>query len=344
MIDMDVLLKAGEVYERVGALDDAVRCYLDSTMFGRATKLLLRLGRFEELARVYADGLDVEAAAWLYVHELESPATARLLLTELPPPISDYPDDNAWYDALLECEIAWISRFQDDLKKRYAVDPRVSPAAGPGVLSGTGNRVDREAREDYLDLIEDAIDRCDPMVFKSGEQTVQDFVERLADELGEFCEECERADSPDSDLVIAANALFMRVYDRVENDLHYGRLSTQVIQLMRDLVVARCDIAEGVNHRGAIPVLGRVQDVLASGAPLREGTAYRDLHEWHHVEEWSIALAQLTHRYDQAALVFAASVRGGFPGAAQRWRAWSKRVLGVEISVDERHETVVTDE
>src|SRR5205807_1858895 len=106
----------------------------------------------------------------------------------------------------------------------------------------------------------------------------------------------------------------------------------------------RCDISEGVNQRGAIPVLGRVQDVLVSGMAWQERVRFPDLDDWRHLEEWSIAVAELTRRYDQAALVFAASVRGGTPGAAQRWRAWSKRVLGVEVSVDERHEAVMADE
>lgn len=312
MIDFEMLRRAGEAYERVGALDDAVRCYVDSTAFEQAKPLLLRLGRFEELARVYADGEDVEAAAWLYVHELDSPETARLLLAELLPLPSDYSDDG-WTDAVLDSDIAWISRFRDDLKRNLAglVIHAVSAAAGH-----------------YLWLLEQAIERCDPMAFKNGADTLSEFLYWLDDELYELHHEFG---SLDNELAIPAEALALRMEARADAEDYLDQEDEQVSRLMRELVATRCDIAEGVDHRVALPVLGRVQDFLAAGGP--------DLPQY--LEEWSVALAELTRRYDQAALVFAASVRGRSPGAAQRWRAWSKRVLGVEISVDERHETVV---
>ena len=48
-------------------------------------------------------------------------------------------------------------------------------------------------------------------------------------------------------------------------------------------------------------------------------------------EEWAVALSETAARYDQAALVFAAAVRGGRDGAAQRWNAWSRRVLDADL-------------
>jgi hypothetical protein len=48
-------------------------------------------------------------------------------------------------------------------------------------------------------------------------------------------------------------------------------------------------------------------------------------------EEWAVALSEAAARYDQAALVFAASVRGGRYGAEHRWKTWSAQVLGAEI-------------
>jgi hypothetical protein len=48
-------------------------------------------------------------------------------------------------------------------------------------------------------------------------------------------------------------------------------------------------------------------------------------------EGWAVALAETVRRYDQVALVFAAAVRGGRRGAAERWARWSQAVLHTEL-------------
>lgn len=87
------------------------------------------------------------------------------------------------------------------------------------------------------------------------------------------------------------------------------------------LIVARCEIAEGAPEDSVRPVIADVCAALADG----------DVRADPVIEEWAVALSEAAARYDQAALVFAAAVRGGRPGAAQRWNSWSTRVLDTEV-------------
>ncbi len=99
--------------------------------------------------------------------------------------------------------------------------------------------------------------------------------------------------------------------------------------MSRRLVLARCDIAEGLPTRRILPVLADVQTILAeplAGEPTWPVTA-ADLR----IERWAVALAEAAHRYDQVALVFAAAVRGRRTGTEQRWAEWSLRVLHTEL-------------
>ncbi|KLL11161.1 MULTISPECIES: hypothetical protein [Protofrankia] len=99
--------------------------------------------------------------------------------------------------------------------------------------------------------------------------------------------------------------------------------------MSRRLVLARCDIAEGLPARRILPVLADVQAILAeplAGEPTWP-VAAADLR----IERWAVALAEAAHRYDQVALVFAAAVRGRRTGAEQRWAEWSLRVLHTEL-------------
>jgi len=89
----------------------------------------------------------------------------------------------------------------------------------------------------------------------------------------------------------------------------------------RSLVLARCEIAEGAAPDVIRPVIADVCTALADqGARPDQVT-----------EEWAVALSVAAARYDQAALVFAAAVRGGRYGAGQRWKAWASDVLQAEI-------------
>jgi hypothetical protein len=91
--------------------------------------------------------------------------------------------------------------------------------------------------------------------------------------------------------------------------------------LRERLILARCEVAEGTPASVIRPVIADVCELLAN----------RDVRPDPVVEEWAVALSEAAARYDQAALVFAAAVRGGRHGAAQRWNAWSTRVLDAEV-------------
>ncbi len=100
--------------------------------------------------------------------------------------------------------------------------------------------------------------------------------------------------------------------------------------LLRRLVLARCDVADGLPDRHILPVLADVQvlaELLATAPVWQANSASR------RIEEWAVVLAEAAHRYDQVALVFAAAVRGRRAGAEQRWAEWSARVLHTELTL-----------
>ena len=99
------------------------------------------------------------------------------------------------------------------------------------------------------------------------------------------------------------------------------RLEPPPSVLRRQLILARCEIAEGAPADVIRPVIADVCAALADQSARSDQVT----------EEWAVALSEAASRYDQAALVFAAAVRGGRYGAAQRWQAWSVRILGTEI-------------
>jgi len=89
------------------------------------------------------------------------------------------------------------------------------------------------------------------------------------------------------------------------------------------LALARCDVAEGRSEREPLAALAAAMDYLES-----RSRVYDRL-----VEQWAVATAESMRRYDQAALLFAAAVRGRRGGAAQRWTDWAARVLHSEITL-----------
>jgi hypothetical protein len=99
--------------------------------------------------------------------------------------------------------------------------------------------------------------------------------------------------------------------------------------LNRRLADVRCDVAEGRPLGGALRVL---DDVIAS---LERRDYFWGLPE---LERWAVGLAQAMIRPDLVAQVFAAAVRGGQPGAAQRWDAWSRDFLHVPLRLPDPEE------
>jgi len=103
-----------------------------------------------------------------------------------------------------------------------------------------------------------------------------------------------------------------------------GRFEDGLLPDLRGrLILARCELAEGGSHRDVLPVLHQARAALADAA-----APYDPF-----VEEWAVAIAECAGRFDQVAVLFAASVRGQRMGAVQRWREWARRVLGVELSI-----------
>lgn len=93
--------------------------------------------------------------------------------------------------------------------------------------------------------------------------------------------------------------------------------------LRHRLILARCEIADGEPAESIRPAIVEVCAALEDRAVRADPV----------VEQWAVALGEAAGRYDQAALVFAAAVRGGRHDAADRWNAWSMRVLDTEITV-----------
>jgi hypothetical protein len=146
----------------------------------------------------------------------------------------------------------------------------------------------------------------------------------LSEDLGRFgdaAHDYKRADIPD----LAAWLLAHRAGEPAEARALVAAapiLSGQeVIELRRRLIVARCDIAEGLQPAAALDTLGSVQAELARRRAVPDPF----------LEPWAVAVAEAMGLIDQVALVFAAAVRGGRNGAEQRWRAWMLDVLRAEL-------------
>lgn len=93
----------------------------------------------------------------------------------------------------------------------------------------------------------------------------------------------------------------------------------------RELVLARCDLAEGKPADAIIPAINLACADLSD----REQVPFphRDL------EGWAITVGEAASRLDQVALVFAAAVVGGRAGAADRWAEWALRVHSTRIVI-----------
>ncbi|MER7282448.1 hypothetical protein ABT369_49255 [Dactylosporangium sp. NPDC000244] len=91
--------------------------------------------------------------------------------------------------------------------------------------------------------------------------------------------------------------------------------------LLRQLVEARCDIAERARDTAALATLLNVQEALAGPDPVSDVR----------VTEWATSVAKGMGRMDQAALVHAAAVRGRRPGARQRFITWAAAEFGTPI-------------
>ena len=204
----ELYVRAARLYERAGLPIDAVRCYREGGAYRAAADMLVGMGEYAEAVEEYRRADHPEMAAWVLVHHLADPVSAKAVV--LPTP-GGRPS---------------VRRVRDALRRPTRTFLVPSP----------------------FDV------------------------------------------SPD---------------------------------LREKLVLVRCVLAEGGTHRDVLPVLHEVRAALADV----EGP-YDPF-----VEEWAVTVAECAGRFDQVAVMFAASVRGHRLGAVQRWREWAWRVLGVELSI-----------
>jgi hypothetical protein len=92
--------------------------------------------------------------------------------------------------------------------------------------------------------------------------------------------------------------------------------------LLRRLVLARCDVADGGADGRPRETLDEVMDRLAD-----RGLGWLDPD----IETWAVLTAEAMRRPDLVALIFAAAVRGHRPGAGARWDEWSSTALLVPL-------------
>ena len=102
--------------------------------------------------------------------------------------------------------------------------------------------------------------------------------------------------------------------------------ATRAAQLRRRVIQARCNAAENVAGTETLAILREVMQYLEQG---------REPLDLARVEERAVQVAEVMNRPDLVALLFAAAVRGGRYQAAERWNAWSLRVLGVPLLLPE---------
>jgi tetratricopeptide (TPR) repeat protein len=85
-----------------------------------------------------------------------------------------------------------------------------------------------------------------------------------------------------------------------------------------ELVLARCQAGMGGHHaaasglRNVIQQFARVETVA----------------DQQRLETWAVRLADVLQRPDLAALVYAAALQAGIPGAVERWARWAQGTLG----------------
>jgi hypothetical protein len=100
--------------------------------------------------------------------------------------------------------------------------------------------------------------------------------------------------------------------------------NAEATELLGRIVLARCDVADGLDPAGPLAVVDDVMRYLEQSSQA-----------WHvpELQPWTIAVAEAMARLDLVALIFAAAVRGGRFQAAERWNEWSQRVLGVPLQL-----------
>ncbi|WP_250291567.1 hypothetical protein [Frankia sp. CiP1_Cm_nod1] len=346
MTDHVLLERAADCYLRAGHTVEAARCYRDAGSFQRAAELSIRTGRYRDAAADYTAAGLVHVAAWLLVHNLDDPAAARASLSADP-------------DPGLSGIFGLSGSYGPAGPAARAADATAEPAemtAGPAAAGRTAGSV--------VTAADVPAGSARPVAAPAG--SVVGTAEMVAGSAGSVVGTAEMVAGPAGSVVgavgsVAGSAGSVVGADGIVVDSAWsvpsavgtaiglagsvvgavgmvpgavGRMGEPAVAsvfdvLSRRLVLARCDVADGLPARRVLPVLADVQAVLAE-PPVAEPlwpVAAAGLR----VEQWAVALAEAAHRYDQVALVFAAAVRGRRAGAEQRWAEWSLRVLRTEL-------------
>jgi hypothetical protein len=295
------LRHATSCYLRGGELSLAADCLTQLGEHEQAAVLQLRAGRHRAAAQAYASGGEPEKQSWIYAHYLGDSDTARSILRRADQPaVPDLPGSPVAAAALPP----WADRLgllRHTLEHLGLGD--AGTGAPPAGSEQTRQRIGAAAAQLTGDL------GRDPDVAALLEQVRELKQAAIAENdwaAGYAARELERVLADDQDQPARPYA----------TGIHRAGGSA-VLALSRRQVLARCDAIDGAPHERIIPVLTETQELLANRrAPWAE-----------HTEAWAVAIAEVIRRYDQAALIYAAAVRGGRPEAARRWREWSDRVL-----------------
>ena len=306
----EYLRRAADCYLRAGDLTEAASCLsaLSTPLEqARAAELYLRAGQYHLAAQTYADAGSVEAAAWTHVHYLADAASARAILEQNPIPNVPPLTVSRTVDPSPAADSSWGTRVRQ-LGERVAG----LPAADTGPASG------RPAREEVTELIERVLGRA----FSYG-----DVPAALAEVRRVMAATVAARDLSAAyaarELGRLLTDLQARHSDRDQRVQLRGREDWNRMLAQRQ-VYARCDVADGIAGDRVLEVLAVTQRVLADTG---------DAHYIERTETWGVAVAEAMRRYDQAALIFAAAVRGRRPGAAKRWQEWSARVLHADAAI-----------
>ena len=303
--------QAAACYRRAGYDLEAARCYRLAGAHRRAAEIYESAGRPAEAAASFADAGLPELGAWLLVHHVGEPAQARTLLGAASDETShDDPRSGVPWPAM-------YVHYGESGSLRHVVPAGTvcvigrDPAAdvtlnGPGVA--WRHATVRTEGSDWL--LEDAGSPTGTWITGTRER-----VTRLVIPPGRERGQEIRLGHPDTGPALDFEYVTAILPAEWRDD------AARPSGLRRRLVLARCEIAEGDPADTIRPVIADVCAALADKSARSDQVT----------EEWAVAVSEAAARYDQAALVFAAAVRGGRYGAAQRWQAWSVRVLGTEI-------------
>jgi len=292
------LYRAADCYLRAGEPVEAARCLALAGEHDRAARLFLQAGDYPSAARACADAEDAVTSAWIHVHHLGDPRTARAMLDGARP--------------------LPRTRAEPDLAVYYR--PRLARLGDRigGDSQAAGRPLGQAARQGVGELIRGLLD---------GPLDAAAATTALA------------AAGPRKQAAVEARdwpaAYAARELERLLADLrtahteraresHQRTVERASDPFARRQAYARCDVAEGITGPPVLRVLAEtraaLEDARAGYLPER-------------AEAWGVAIAEAMRRYDQAALIFAAAVRGRQPGAAARWREWSRRALLAEVVI-----------